>query len=146
MKFWAIVLSLAAAVAQTPSTGLKSVIGEITSIDAAGKQIKIKADNASTYTVTLEDSTSYMRIPPGETDVRKATKIAFTDINSGDRMLARGTLSEETKTVAARTVIIITKTDLAQKQDRDRAEWQRRGITAIVTAVDPASKEITVTT
>jgi hypothetical protein len=146
MKFWAIFLSLAVAVAQTPASALKSVIGEVTSIDASGKQIKIKAENGSTYTVTLDESTSYLRIPPGETDVKKATKIAFTDINTGDRLLARGALSEESKTVPARTVIIITKNDLAQKQDRDRADWQKRGITAIVTAVNPATKELTVTT
>ncbi len=144
MKFWAILVCFAAAAAQTPSTALKSVIGEVTSLDAAAKQIKMKADNGTVYTVALEDNTSYMRIPPGETDVKKATKIALGDINTGDRLLARGTVSEST--VAARTVIIITKSDLAQKQARDQAEWQRRGITGIVTAVNASAKELTVTT
>ncbi|HYL36781.1 MAG TPA: hypothetical protein VEV17_12780 [Bryobacteraceae bacterium] len=146
MKIWAIFLTAAVALAQTPTAALKSVIGEVTSIDAGAKQIKLRADNGATYTVTLDENTSYLRIPPGETDVRKASKIAFTDISAGDRLLARGALSEETKTVPARTVIIITKKDLAQKQERDRAEWQRRGITAIVTAVNPAAQEITATT
>ena len=132
------------AAAQTPSSALKSVIGEVTAIDSAAKQIKIKADNGTTYTVTLEDGTSYLRIPPGETDVKKATKIAVSDINTGDRLLARGVQSEEK--VAARTVIIITKSDLAQKQAHDQAEWQRRGITGIVSGVNPDAKEITVTT
>ena len=40
----------------------------------------------------------------------------------------------------------MTKADLAQKHERDHAEWQRRGITGVVTALNPATKEITVTT
>ncbi len=79
--------------AQAPPA-LKSVIGEVTSIDAAGKQIKLKGDDGAAYTVTLSDNTSFLRIPPGETDLKKATKIAFADVMVGDRALARGPLDE----------------------------------------------------
>ncbi len=144
MRFLTVLITLAAALAQTPATAPKSVIGEVTAIDAAAKQIKIKADNATVYTVNLEDGTSFMRIPPGETDVKKATKIAVTDIHDGDRMLARGIITETN--IAARTVIIMTKTDLAQRDAKEQAEWQRRGITGIVTALNADTKEITVTT
>jgi hypothetical protein len=64
----------------------------------------------------------------------------------GDRALARGPIEEDTKTVPARTIIIMTKGDLAQKHERDRAEWQKRGIVGTVTALNPDSKEVTVTT
>src|SRR5689334_1887301 len=147
MKFWAILLPLATLFAQTPPpAATKSVIGEVTSIDAASKSIKIKADGSgASYTINLDDKTSYLRVPPGEKDLKKASKIALSDINAGDRMLARGPVSEETKTVPATTVIIMTKSDLAQKHERDRAEWQRRGLTAVVASVNPQTKEITVT-
>lgn len=146
MKLWAIFLCLALAGAQTAPAPLKSIIGEVTSIDAPGKQIKVKADDGSEFTVTLEDTTSYLHIPPGEKDIKKATKIAFSDVTVGDRLLARGLLTAETKSVNARTIVVMTKADLAQKHERDRAEWQKRGIAGTVTAVNPDTKEITINT
>ncbi len=47
------VAALAVGFAQAPPA-LKSVIGEVTSIDAASKQIKLKGDDGAAYTVTLE--------------------------------------------------------------------------------------------
>ena len=111
MKVWlspvAVMLFAAASCAQTPAP-LKSVIGEITSIDAANKQIKLKADDGAAYTVTLSDNTSFLRIPPGETDLKKAAKIAFTDVMVGDRALARGPLDDQSKTVPARTALTMS--------------------------------------
>ena len=131
IKVWlslvAVVLYSAVCCAQAPPA-LKSVIGEVTSIDAASKQIKLKSDDGGAYTVTLSDNTSFLRIPPGETDLKKATKIAFTDVMVGDRALARGPLDDQSKTVPARTVVIMTKGDLAQKHEHDQAEWQKRGV------------------
>ncbi len=40
----------------------------------------------------------------------------------------------------------MTKGDLAQKHEKDREEWQKRGITGVVTAVNPENKEVTITT
>jgi hypothetical protein len=145
MKFWALLLSLAACTGQVPPA-LKSVIGEVTSIDSAAKQIKIKGDDGSSYAIALSDNTSYLRVPPGEKDLKKAAKIVLSDVNVGDRMLARGPLSDDATTLPARTVIIMTKGDLAQQHDKDRAEWQKRGTTGVVTALNAETKEITITT
>jgi hypothetical protein len=141
----AVVLYSAVCCAQAPPA-LKSLIGEVTSIDAAGKQIKLKSDDGAAYTVTLSDSTSFLRIPPGETDLKKATKIAFTDVMVGDRALARGPLDDQSKTVPARTVVIMTKGDLAQKHQHDQAEWQKRGVVGTVSALNADNKEVTITT
>ena len=64
----------------------------------------------------------------------------------GDRALARGVLDEAAKTVPARTVVIMTKADLAQKHQHDQAEWQKRGVVGTVSALNAANKEITITT
>jgi hypothetical protein len=135
----------AASFAQAPPA-LKSVIGEITSIDAANQRIQLKGDDGGAYTVSLSDATSFLRIPPGEKDIKKASKIAFSDVAVGDRALARGPIEGGSKTVPARTVVIMTKGDLAQKQERDQAEWRKRGITGIVTALNASGKEVTVQT
>jgi hypothetical protein len=138
-------LICAVASAQAPPA-LKSVIGEVTAIDSASKQIKLRADDGTAYTVTLADTTSFLRIPPGETDLKKAAKIAFMDVMVGDRALARGPLAEDTKTVPARTIVIMTKGDLAQKHEKDREDWQKRGIVGVVASLDPAAKQVTITT
>ena len=40
----------------------------------------------------------------------------------------------------------MTKADLAQKQQHDRAEWQTRGVIGTVSALNAGSKEVTITT
>jgi DNA-binding protein len=149
MKVWlslvAVVVYSSVSYAQTPPA-LKSVIGEVTSIDAASKQVQLKGDDGVVYTVTLSDNTSFLRIPPGEKDIKKASKIAFTDVMVGDRALARGPMEGDGKTVPARTVVIMTKGDLAQKHERDRAEWQKRGVVGVVTALNANNKEVTIST
>jgi hypothetical protein len=144
-KVCALLVALSVSFAQAPPA-LKSVIGEVTSIDGPSKQLKLKGDDGASYTVTLSDSTSFLRIPPGEKDLKKAGKIAFSDVAVGDRALARGPLEEDTKTVPARTVIIMTKADLAQKHQHDQAEWQTRGVVGVVSALNAANKEVTITT
>jgi hypothetical protein len=153
MRVWASLVAVlvysavycAVSCAQAPPAA-KSVIGEVTSIDSASKQIKLKGDDGAAYSVTLADNTSFLRVPPGETDIKKASKVAFADVTVGDRALARGPLDEQSKTVSARTVVIMTKADLAKKHERDQAEWRTRGVTGVVASVNAANKEVTITT
>ena len=58
-------------------------------------------------------------------------------------VMARGQVAEEQKTVPARMIIVMTKTDLDQKQAKERAEWQRRGASGVVSEVNPDSVTIT---
>ena len=136
----------AAPAAQTgdPSISANRALGEVKVIDAAAKQLIIKTDAGSLVTVTLSDATSYMRVAPGETTLTKATKITFADVAEGDRVMAMGKVSDDHKLVPARTLIVMTKADIAKKQEADRAEWKRRGILGIITALKPETKEITI--
>src|SRR5437667_9286031 len=143
MRLCAIFLSLALA-AQTPPAGTKLVSCEVTSIDVSAKHFIVKADDGVSYIVALQDNTAYLRMPFGEKDQKKAAKIELSDIAVGDRLIARGPLAEDTKTVSVRTVIVMTKDDVAKKQQQDHADWQKRGITGTVSALSPDSKEITV--
>ena len=101
---------------KTPAN--KSLIGEITAADSATKTLTVKGDDGSTYTVTLSDTTSYLRLPLGEKDLKKAEKIGLSDVSVGDRLLARGPLPDGSKTLPARTVVIMTKADIAKKRAR----------------------------
>jgi co-chaperonin GroES (HSP10) len=95
-------------------------------------------------TVTLADSTSYMRLPPGEKTLDKATKIVFADLGEGDRVFARGKVADDKKSVPARVLVVMSKADIAKKQEAERAEWKKRGVLGIITALKPETKEITI--
>src|SRR5258705_12434317 len=86
-----------------------------------------------------------MRVAPGETTLTNATKITFADVAEGDRVLALGKVSADQKLVPARTLVVMTKADIAKKQEAERAEWKRRGVLGIITALKPETKEITIT-
>ena len=128
-----------------PGIAAKHAIGEVTAIDAAAKQMTIKTDAGSTVSVVLGDKTTYKRLAPGETSLTNATDITLADVAQGDRVMARGTVSEDRKTVPALQIIVMTKGDLAKKQEAERAEWRRRGILGVITALKPETNEITIT-
>jgi co-chaperonin GroES (HSP10) len=127
-----------------PSISPNRALGEVKVIDAAAKQLIIKTDAGSLVTVVLSDSTAYKRIAPGETTLTNATVIKFTDVAEGDRVLAMGKVSDDHKTVPARTLIVMTKADIAKKQEAERAEWKKRGVLGIITALKPETNEITI--
>lgn len=129
-----------------PNITLNSVIGEVKAIDATTRQITVKTDAGSVVTATVSDTTAYLRVAPGAKDLTGATKITFADVAEGDRVMAMGKVAEDKKAVPVRNLIVMTKADLAKKQEAERAEWRRRGILGVVSAINPASREITITT
>jgi len=128
-----------------PGIAAKHAIGEVKSIDSAARTLTIKTDAGSMVTVLLNDKTSYKKLNPGEQSLTNATDVTFADLAEGDRVMARGTVSEDRKTVPAAMVIVMTKGDLAKKQETERAEWRRRGILGVITALKPETNEITIT-
>jgi hypothetical protein len=131
---------------QTGDAGItpNGAIGEVKVIDTAAKQLIVKTDAGSLVTVALGEKTVYMRLAPGEKTLTNATKIAFSDVGEGDRVWARGKVADDHKSVPASALIVMNKVDIAKKQEQERAEWKRRGILGIITALKPETKEITI--
>jgi hypothetical protein len=127
-----------------PAITPNGAIGEVKVIDGTAKQLIIKTDGGSLVTIALGDKTIYMRLAPGEKTLTNATKIAFSDVGEGDRVWARGKVADDHKSVPASALIVMNKVDIAKKQEGERAEWKRRGILGIVTALKPETKEITI--
>jgi co-chaperonin GroES (HSP10) len=119
------------------------VLGVVTKIDATARALTVKPDAGAEVIVTMQATVSFRRVAPGETDLSKAATIAFTDISVGDRVLARGK-SGENQSVAATLVVVMSQGDIAKKQETDRADWDRRGITGLVTEV--GGKTVTIST
>jgi hypothetical protein len=66
------------------------LVGEVTAVDAAARQVTVRADSGETATVTTNDQTTYLRMPPGETALDKGERVTFAEVRVGDRVLVPG--------------------------------------------------------
>ncbi len=119
-------------------------VGTIKSI--AGKTIVLTTDAKSEVTVQVQDDAKLVRVEPGEKDLKNAVPLQLQDLQAGDRILVRGKLADDGKTVLAASVIAIKSGDIATKQAHERDEWQRHGVGGLVKSVDAAGGAITVST
>ncbi len=119
-------------------------LGTIKSI--SGSVITLTTDAGVSITVQVDDGARMVRTAPGQTDLKGATVIHVQDLQVGDRILVRGKASDDGKTIAASVVIAMKQSDLAAKQEQERQDWQKRGIGGLVSAVEPSSGTITITT
>jgi len=78
--------------------------------------------------------------------VINAAPISLSDLAVGDRILARGQDAAESGLFKAFSIIVMTKEDLSRKHAVELAEWETRGVGGVITALNPDSKEITVST
>ena len=131
----------APAAAANPAT---HPVGTIKTI--SGKNIILTTDSGTEATIQVQDDARLVRIEPGEKDLKNAVPLALTDLQAGDRILVRGKLADDGKTLLAASVIAIKSADIAAKQAHERAEWQMHGVGGLVKAVDAASGAITIST
>lgn len=117
-------------------------VGTIKSIQP--DSIIISSESGGDITAKLLSSTKILRVPPGEKDLKNATALQATDLQTGDRVLVRGQASTDGHGIAALSVIVMKQSDVATKQQHDRDDWQKRGVGGLVTALDPANGNITI--
>ncbi len=140
LLFLLIGLSSFAAFAQT-AVKPSAVSGEVVS-SGDGKIVLQTKDGA--LEATLSDKTQYFRVPPENPTLKAAVPAALSDISTGDKVLVTGVLSEDKKTMPARSVYLITKSDLAQKNAKEQEEWRARGLAGRVVTFNPQTNVITV--
>ncbi len=109
----------------------------------SGNTITLATDSGSTVNVVIQDSTRLLRVAPGQKDLKNAAPIQLQDVQVGDRILARGSASDDGKSVTASSVVLIKEADVTAKQDRDREDWQKHGVGGLVSKVDVSSGTIT---
>ncbi len=95
-------------------------------------------------TITVNDTTRLVRTAPGQKDLTGATAIHVQDLEIGDRVLVRATPGSAENTYTAQAVIAMKQGDIAQKQQQDREDWQKRGVGGIVKSVDTAGGTVVV--
>jgi hypothetical protein len=123
--------------------GMVRAVGTIQAI--SGKSLTVISDSGSSSSVLIEDATKLLQIEPGKTNLNEATPFSFVELQPGDRVLVRGILADDGKTIRAASLIAVKKAALAEKQAKDRAEWQR-GVGGLVKSVDSSTSTISITT
>src|SRR6266849_6263389 len=126
----------------TQAAAVARPVGTIKSI--SGNTIILTTDRVVEVNVQVQEATKLVRSAPGQKDLKDAIPIQLADVQPGDRILVRGKLAEDGKSVVAASVIALKKADLAEKQSRDREEWQKHGLGGLVSSVDAASSTISV--
>jgi hypothetical protein len=119
-------------------------VGTIKSITA--NSLVLATDSGTELKVQLPAEVRVVRVPPGSKDLKEATAIQLSDLQAGDRILVRGRPGEDASSLVATTVIAMKKADIAEKQAKEREEWQRHGIGGLVKSLDVASGSITIGT
>jgi hypothetical protein len=116
-------------------------LGDVTSIDTQLRRLTLKTKDGE-IVASLDDTTVYKKVKPGETSLKDAELATLAEIGVGDRVIAMGRVAADRKTVPARQVILMTKAAIEQKHEADRADWQRRGIVGRITALNAETKQV----
>jgi uncharacterized protein DUF5666 len=135
--------SLARDVMPQAVPALAKAVGTVQTI--AGRSLTVISDTGVSSAVSVDEATTCVRIEPGQTDLKEATPIAFSDLQVGDRVLVRGPLNEDGKSIRATSIVAVKKSAVSEKQSRERAEWQS-GVGGLVKAIDRSALTISVTT
>jgi co-chaperonin GroES (HSP10) len=123
-------------------TSIQRSVGSIRAITDNG--IMLASDSGQDIRVILQDSTRILRVAPGEKDLKNAAPVQKQDLQVGDRILVRGMPAPAAHSIAAAAVIVMKQSDVAAKREKDREDWQKRGVGGLVTAVDPSTGTITI--
>lgn len=117
-------------------------VGVIKSI--TGNAITLTTDAGVDISVQVAGNAIMVRVAPGQTDLKNAEHIQLSDLHVGDRILVRGQPSSDAKSFVAVGVISMSRSDVQAQQQRDREDWQKRGIGGLVSSVDSGTGTITI--
>lgn len=120
------------------------VVGDAASV-AADKIVV--ATKTGPFEVVINDKSAFKKVSAeNPTNLTGATTAALTDIAVGDKLTVTGIMAADGKSMPARSVYFIAKADIAAKQVKEAADWQRRGIAGKVTVVNAATNQMTLET
>ena len=142
LAFLAMLTWAGQSLAQDAAAKIVKPVGTVKAI--MGNTITLTTDAGATMNVTVGDNTRMLRTAPGQKDLKDAVPAHLQDVQVGDRILARGTQAGDGGPVAATAVIVMKARDIAAMQQQERDDWEKRGIGGLVTAIDAARGNITI--
>jgi hypothetical protein len=135
-------IAAAAQDAGAPAAKPVTFLGTVQTLN--GNTLTVKSDAGATMQVTVEENARLLRIEPGQKTLAGASPFSLADLQTGDRVMARGSAGADGNSLSATMLVAIKGADIAQKQEKDREDWQKRGAGGLVKAVDPAAGTVTI--
>jgi co-chaperonin GroES (HSP10) len=123
-------LFVALVVVSAQGQTVKSFVGTVLALKAETAEIEIKPDNAAPVSLKIGSGTIAQRIAPGEKDLKTAEAIQVAEVAVGDRVL----VTPEPGTTDLRRIIVMAAADIAKRNEADRMDWTRRGVSGVVAA------------
>lgn len=117
----------------------KMISGDVVATDSASIKIKTQTGEVK---ATISDKTDFKKAAAD--DPKKMTPASLTDIAVGDKVLVSGFPSADGTSVPAIRVYLMSKSEIAQKNAKDAAEWRTRGISGTISAVNAQTNQVTV--
>lgn len=124
------------------SGSTSKAVGKVKGV--AGNVITLTTDAGDDLSIQVSDTSRLLRAEPGQKDLKSATPAQWQDIQPGDRLLARGRLSDDGKSLVASTVLLMKAADVSAKQEHDREQWKLHGVGGLVSAVDLSGQSVTI--
>jgi Domain of unknown function (DUF5666) len=126
----------------SPPAQTVRIVGTVSAVD--GNTLTIKSDAGVTTTVNATDSTRILRAEPGAKSLAEATPIRLTDLSAGDRVLLAVTPETQGSPAIATRIVAMKQGDIAQRQQAEQADWQRRSVGGVVKSVDRSAATVTI--
>jgi hypothetical protein len=125
--------------AQTPEIGItdSKAGGEVVSV--TDTRITIRTKDGSIDAI-VSSATVFKKVSPE--NVKDITPAVFADISAGDKVLVSGIVAADKKTVSAKTVYLLTKAAIAQRNTHEAEQWRTRGLTGKVVSINPQTSQI----
>ena len=127
---------------QTQTAPATRIVGSVTAIK--GQSLTLKPDAGAPVTLTVSDDARLLETQPGAKTLAGATPIQLNAIAVGDRVLAIVHPSADGSPTTATTLIAMKQSALAEHQQVEEADWQRRGVGGLVKSVDAAAGTLTI--
>jgi Domain of unknown function (DUF5666) len=116
-------------------------IGSIKAID--GNSLTLTPDSGPDVSVTVQGATRIVLVAPGERNLQNAASIRLQDLQVGDRILVGGRASDANSMMAS-SIVVMKRSDVEARQEKERQDWQKRGIGGLVTGADLGTGTVTI--
>jgi len=119
------------------------VVGSIASIQAGSGEFMIRTDAGKTLAARLLENANVLRVQPGEKDMSKAAKVTLNEVTAGDRVIARGAVSEEAGGyILVSTLVVMSRGAITEEQARQQLEWKTKSLRGVVQSVDAGQRQV----
>jgi hypothetical protein len=108
----------------------RAFVGTVVTLRVESAAVEVKPDSGDVVVAQLTSDTIAQKIAPGEKDLKKAEAIEVTDLAKGDRVL----VTLEPDSTRIRRIVVMSAKEIANRNDADRLDWQKRGVAGIVSA------------